>query len=66
MLIGAIVLEDLNLLVDSRTQQLRPRDPEGIVTEIAREKARLEKIAATAINNRAHFAPPRAFNCAAR
>ena len=34
VLIGAIVLEDLNLLVDCRTQQLRPRDPEGIVTEI--------------------------------
>src|SRR5207247_5271551 len=34
VLIGAIVLEDLNLLVDCRTQPLRPRPPAGIVTEI--------------------------------
>ena len=34
VLIGAIVLEDLDLLVDCRTQKLRPRDPDGIVAEI--------------------------------
>lgn len=34
VLIGAIVLEDLDLLVDCRTQTLQPRDPSGIVTEI--------------------------------
>jgi clan AA aspartic protease len=33
-LLGAIVLEDLDLLVDCTTQRLRPRDPRGIVTEI--------------------------------
>lgn len=34
VLIGAIVLEDLDLLVDCRTQTLQPRDPGGIITEI--------------------------------
>jgi hypothetical protein len=34
VLIGAIVLEDLDLLVDCRTQTLRPRDPGGIIAEI--------------------------------
>ncbi len=34
VLIGAIVLEDLDLLVDCRTQTLHPRDPNVIVTEI--------------------------------
>lgn len=34
VLIGAIVLEDLDLLVDCRTQTLQPRDPKGIITEI--------------------------------
>ncbi len=34
VLVGAIVLEDLDLRVDCHTQQLRPRDPTGIVTEI--------------------------------
>ncbi|MGH7223077.1 MAG: clan AA aspartic protease [Gemmataceae bacterium] len=33
-LIGAIVLEDLDLLVDCRTQTLQPRDPKGIIAEI--------------------------------
>ena len=33
-LIGAIVLEDLDLLVDCRTQTLQPRDPNGIIAEI--------------------------------
>jgi clan AA aspartic protease len=33
-LIGAIVLEDLDLLVDCRTQTLQPRDPKQIVAEI--------------------------------
>lgn len=33
-LIGAIVLEALDLLVDCRNQVLRPRDPEMILTEI--------------------------------
>jgi predicted aspartyl protease len=32
--IGAIVLEDLDLLVDCRTQKLRPRDPNGITGEL--------------------------------
>ena len=32
-LIGAIVLEDLDFLVDSTLQQLRPRDPKMIVSE---------------------------------
>jgi clan AA aspartic protease len=34
ILVGAIVLEDLDLLVDCRTQQLRPRDPRFIIAEI--------------------------------
>jgi predicted aspartyl protease len=34
VLIGAIVLEDLDLLVDCRTQTLQPRDPKGIIAEI--------------------------------
>ncbi len=34
VLIGAIVLEDLDLLVDCRTQTLQPRDPKQIITEI--------------------------------
>ncbi len=33
-LIGAIVLEDLDLLVDCRTQTLHPRDPKQIIAEI--------------------------------
>jgi len=33
-LIGAIVLEELDLLVDCTTQSLYPRDPDTIVTEI--------------------------------
>jgi predicted aspartyl protease len=33
-LIGAIVLEDLDLLVDCRTQTLRPRDPNQITAEL--------------------------------
>ncbi len=33
-LIGAIVLEDLDFLVDCTTQQLTPRDPNRIVSEI--------------------------------
>lgn len=33
-LIGAIVLEDLDLIVDCTTQQLVPRDPERIVSAI--------------------------------
>lgn len=33
-LIGAIVLEDLDLLVDCRTQTLQPRDPNRIIAEI--------------------------------
>lgn len=33
-LIGAIVLEDLDLLVDCTTQTLRPRDPRQIISEI--------------------------------
>jgi len=33
-LIGAIVLEALDLVVDCITQQLHPRDPNGILTEI--------------------------------
>jgi predicted aspartyl protease len=34
VLIGAIVLEDLDLLVDCSTQTLNPRDPKRIITEI--------------------------------
>lgn len=33
-LIGAIVLEDLDLIVDCRTQTLQPRDPKQIIAEI--------------------------------
>jgi predicted aspartyl protease len=33
-LIGAIVLEELDLMVDCVTQQLHPRDPHGLITEI--------------------------------
>jgi hypothetical protein len=33
-LIGAIVLEDLDLMVDCQWQQLVPRDPSGPVYEI--------------------------------
>lgn len=33
-LIGAIVLEDLDLLVDCITQTLQPRDPTQMITEI--------------------------------
>ena len=33
-LIGAIVLEELDLLVDCLTQSLHPRDPNSILTEI--------------------------------
>jgi clan AA aspartic protease len=32
--LGAIVLEDLDLLVDCRTQTLQPRDPNQIIAEI--------------------------------
>lgn len=34
VLVGAIVLEDLDLLVDCRTQTLHPRDPKQIIAEI--------------------------------
>jgi clan AA aspartic protease len=34
VLLGAIVLEDLDLLVDCRTQTVRPRDPKQIIAEI--------------------------------
>jgi predicted aspartyl protease len=34
VLLGAIVLEDLDLLVDCRIQSLSPRDPKQIVAEI--------------------------------
>jgi len=33
-LIGAIVLEELDLLVDCTTQSLYPREPDSILTEI--------------------------------
>jgi predicted aspartyl protease len=33
-LIGAIVMEDLDFLVDCATQTLQPRDPNGIVSEV--------------------------------
>ena len=33
-LIGAIVMEDLDFLVDCATQTLQPRDPDVIVTEV--------------------------------
>lgn len=34
LLLGAIVLEDLDLLVDCRTQTLKPRDPNTILAEL--------------------------------
>ncbi|HTU23626.1 MAG TPA: retroviral-like aspartic protease family protein [Gemmataceae bacterium] len=34
VLLGAIVLEDLDLLVDCRTQTVHPRDPNTIIAEI--------------------------------
>ena len=34
VLVGAIVLEDLDLLVDCRAQKLRPRDPRFIIAEL--------------------------------
>ena len=34
VLLGAIVLEALDLLVDCRTQTLQPRDPDSIIAEI--------------------------------
>ncbi len=34
VLIGAIVMEDLDLLVDCSTQTLQPRDPKQIIAEI--------------------------------
>ncbi|HJT76422.1 MAG TPA: retroviral-like aspartic protease family protein [Gemmataceae bacterium] len=34
VLLGAIVLEDLDLLVDCRTQTLQPRDPRHVIAEI--------------------------------
>jgi hypothetical protein len=33
-IIGAIVLEELDLIVDCGTQSLYPREPDAIVTEI--------------------------------
>jgi clan AA aspartic protease len=33
-LIGAIVMEDLDLMVDCRTQTLKPRDPDQFIAEI--------------------------------
>jgi predicted aspartyl protease len=33
-LIGAIVMEDLDLIIDCTNQQLRPRDPKHIISEI--------------------------------
>jgi predicted aspartyl protease len=33
-LIGAIVMEDLDFLVDCATQTLQPRDPNGIISEV--------------------------------
>ena len=33
-LIGAIVMEDLDLIIDCTTQQLLPRDPKQIISEI--------------------------------
>lgn len=33
-LIGALVLEDFDFLVDSAKENLVPRDPNGIVSEI--------------------------------
>ena len=34
VLIGAIILEDMDLLVDCSTQTLQPRDPKQIIAEI--------------------------------
>src|SRR5207245_8255005 len=34
VLVGAIVLEDLDLLVDCRARKLRPRDPRFIIAEL--------------------------------
>lgn len=33
-LVGAIVLEELDLIVDCATESIHPRDPDGILTEI--------------------------------
>lgn len=33
-LIGAIVMEDLDLIIDCTTQQLLPRDPKQIISEV--------------------------------
>jgi hypothetical protein len=33
-LIGAIVMEDLDLLVDCVAQRLAPRDPDQIISEV--------------------------------
>lgn len=33
-LIGAIVLEDLDLLIDAKNQRLYPRDPDSVLAEI--------------------------------
>lgn len=34
VLVGAIVLEDLDFLIDCKLQRLVPRDPEHIITEV--------------------------------
>jgi predicted aspartyl protease len=34
VLLGALVLEDLDLLIDSRRERLYPRDPEGFTAEV--------------------------------
>ena len=34
VLVGAIVLEDLDFVVDCITQKLQPRDPDRIISEI--------------------------------
>ena len=47
-LIGAIVLEELDLLVDCVTQTLHPRDPNVIVTEIEQPRWRAGKSRLTA------------------
>jgi hypothetical protein len=33
-LVGAIVLEDLDLIVDCATQSVHPRDPDSIISEV--------------------------------
>jgi hypothetical protein len=33
-LIGAIVLEELDLMVDCATQSIHPRDPDRIISEV--------------------------------